>query len=103
MAQEQKKRSKKLCVFIAGFLTAVIAFAVENDIARRVTTSEFCGTKCHEMGGVFRGWKASPLYVNEMGSVTHCADCHLPQQQKFFARTADELYEGTKNITRHLF
>ena len=29
--------------------------------------------------------------------------CHLPPQEKYFARTADELYEGTKNLSRHFF
>jgi nitrate/TMAO reductase-like tetraheme cytochrome c subunit len=99
MADEKKKI--KWRVFAAGFAAAVIAFAIENDIAQWVTRSEFCGTACHEMEGVYRGWKASPLYANDMGSVTHCADCHLPGQKDYFARTADELYEGTKNLYKH--
>lgn len=102
MAEEKKKKSK-LWVFAAGFVAAIVAFAVENDIAQRVTTSEFCGTTCHEMDGVYRGWRASPLYANDMGSVTHCADCHLPPQKEYFCRTADEIYEGTKNICKHFF
>ena len=102
MPEEQKKKSK-WWIFGAGFVAAVAAFAVENDIAQRVTTSQFCGTTCHEMDGVYRGWKASALYANDMGSVTHCVDCHLPPQNEYFARTADELYEGTKNLSKHFF
>ena len=80
MAEENKKL--RVWVFVAGFIAAVVCFAVENDIAQRVTTSQFCGTTCHEMDGVYRSWKASPLYANDMGSVTHCADCHLPPQKE---------------------
>jgi sulfatase modifying factor 1 len=101
--EQGKKNSNIGWVFAAGFIVAIIAFAVENDIARRVTNSEFCGTGCHEMEGVYRGWKASTLYANDMGSVTHCVDCHLPPQGEYFSRTADELYEGTKNISKHFF
>ena len=100
MAPETKK-SRKWYVFAAGFVAAAVCFAIENDIAQRVTTSEFCGTTCHEMEGVYKGWKASTLYANDMGSVTHCVDCHLPPQKDYFARSADELYEGTKNIYKH--
>ena len=66
---EHKKRSRIVLIFAAGFIAAVIAFAIANDIAQRVTKSEFCGTTCHEMEGVYRGWKASGHYANDIGQL----------------------------------
>ena len=101
MAGKTNKEIENRVDVSAGFVIAVLCFAVVNDIAQRVTTSEFCGTTCHEMDGVYRGWKASEHYANRTGSLTHCVDCHLPPQAEYFARSANELYEGTKDIFRH--
>jgi nitrate/TMAO reductase-like tetraheme cytochrome c subunit len=101
MADEKKK--SRAWFFVVGFAAAVAAFAVTNPIKERVTSSEFCGTTCHEMEGVYRAWKTSPLYANKMGSVTHCVDCHLPPPNEYFARTAREVYEGSRNIYNHFW
>ncbi|MDO8303372.1 MAG: NapC/NirT family cytochrome c [Sedimentisphaerales bacterium] len=101
MAEE--KRKSMFWVFVAGFAAAVAAFAIVNNAAQQTTTSQFCGSACHEMQSVYRGWKASSHYANKTGSVTNCVDCHLPPQNEYFARSAREVYEGGRNICRHFF
>ena len=93
---------KVILVFAAGFFAAVVVFLAYNALNKKVTTSKFCGTACHEMVGVYHGWQNSGHYINNSGTVTECVDCHLPPQQDHIARMGVEAREGIKNTFKHM-
>ena len=95
------KYKKGILIFACGFAGAIVCFLVLNFTLAKVSTAQFCGTVCHEMNGVYEGWKQSGHYVNTSGTVTQCVDCHLPPGEYYFERLAAEGKAGVKNIISH--
>jgi cytochrome c-type protein NapC/trimethylamine-N-oxide reductase cytochrome c-type subunit TorC len=89
--------------FLAGLVFAIACFLAVNAIARPFSTSQYCGSKCHEMGDSYRSWELSVHYANRSGVVAECVDCHLPPKEKFFAHLIAKAYAGGKDIYKHHF
>jgi len=89
--------------FIAGMVVAVLCFVAINAAMVPLSSSEYCGTKCHEMNSCYERWKLSPHYINRSGIRVECIDCHLPGKDKYFAHlTAKGIY-GVKDLYKHYF
>lgn len=66
-----------------------------------VSTSEYCGGKCHEMNTAYQTWELSSHGANKFGFRVECVDCHLPPKETFFRHVAAKGYEGGKDIYKH--
>jgi cytochrome c-type protein NapC/trimethylamine-N-oxide reductase cytochrome c-type subunit TorC len=68
-----------------------------------VSTSEYCGTNCHEMDTAYQSWKISVHGTNEKGLRADCIDCHLPSKEKYFTHIVAKAYAGGKDLYKHYF
>ncbi len=84
--------------FIGGLVFAILCFVVINAAMKPVSTSEYCGTKCHEMDTAYQSWKLSVHGANEKGLRVDCVDCHLPSKDRYFTHLVAKAYEGGKNL-----
>lgn len=98
-----KVARKYWVVFLAGFVFAIAWFLAVNAIAGPFSTSQYCGSTCHEMGDSYRSWELSVHYANRYGVVAECVDCHLPPKEKFFTHLIAKAYTGVKDICKHHF
>ena len=89
--------------FLAGLIFAVLAFIVINIAMEPVSTSEFCGSKCHEMNTAYQTWQLSHHGANKFGFRVECIDCHLPPKDEFFTHIAAKGYTGIKDMYKHKF
>ena len=89
--------------FLAGLIFAVLAFVVTNIAMEPVSTSEFCGSKCHEMNTAYQTWQLSHHGANKFGFRVECIDCHLPPKDEFFTHIAAKGYTGIKDMYKHKF
>lgn len=98
-----KVARKYWVAFLAGFAFAIVCFLALNAIAKPFSTSQYCGSKCHEMNASYRSWEISVHYANHTGVVAECTDCHLPPKEKFFTHLIAKAYAGVKDIYKHHF
>lgn len=94
---------KHAITFIAGGLFAILCFIVLNMAMKPVSTSKFCGSKCHEMETAYKTWKLSTHGANKFGVSAQCVDCHLPPKDKYFTHMAVKAYKGAKDMFIHHF
>jgi len=89
--------------FIGGFVFAILCFVVINAAMKPVSTSEYCGTNCHEMDTAYQSWKLSVHGANEKGLRAECIDCHLPSKDRYFTHLVAKAYAGGKDLYKHHF
>ncbi|MHC4571852.1 MAG: cytochrome c3 family protein [Planctomycetota bacterium] len=89
--------------FLGGFVFALLCFIVINSAMKPFSTSEYCGTKCHEMDTAYQSWKLSVHGANEEGIRVDCVDCHLPSKDKYFTHLMAKAYAGGKNLYKQYF
>ena len=94
---------KRALTFFAGLVFALLCFVSLNAAMKPVSTSEYCGTKCHEMDTAYQSWKTSVHSVNKRGLHAECIDCHLPSKDKYFTHLAAKAYAGGKDLYKHHF
>ena len=92
---------KRIRVFVAGFVVAVLCFVVLNVAMEPVSKSDYCGGKCHEMNTAYRTWELSPHGANSYGVRVECVDCHLPPKEKYFRHLLAKAYAGGKDVYKH--
>lgn len=92
---------KLIRAFVPGFIVAVLCFVALNAAMAPVSTSEYCGGKCHEMNTAYSSWELSSHGANSRGFRVECVDCHLPAKDKFFRHLLAKGYEGGKDIYKH--
>lgn len=92
---------KWIRVFVAGFAAAVFSFVLLNAAMEPLSTSEYCGGKCHEMNTAYRTWELSAHGANKYGFRVECVDCHLPAKEKYFRHVLAKGYEGGKDLYKH--
>lgn len=90
-------------VFFAGIVFAVLCFLGINLGMKPVSTSEYCGSKCHEMNVAYQSWELTEHGANHYGIRVECIDCHLPSKDKYFRHLAAKAYEGAKDVYMHHF
>lgn len=95
------KAVRPIGVFFAGTLFAILCFLGLNAAMVPVSTSEYCGSKCHEMNTAYLSWELSPHGANAHGIRVDCIDCHLPPKERYFAHIAAKAYEGAKDMYKH--
>ncbi len=89
--------------FIGGLVFAILCFVALNAAMKPVSTSEYCGTNCHEMDTAYQSWKLSVHGANEKGLRAECIDCHLPSKDKYFTHLVAKAYAGGKDLYKHHF
>ncbi len=89
--------------FAGGIVFAVICFLLINISMKPVSTSEYCGTRCHEMKTAYDSWKLTIHGVNEKGLRADCVNCHLPSKDHYFRHIAAKAIEGAKDVYKHHF
>jgi len=94
-------RTKRIRVFVAGFVMAMFCFVMLNMAMKPVSSSAYCGGKCHEMNTAYQTWELSPHGANKYGFRVECVDCHLPSKEKYFRHLAAKGYEGGKDVYKH--
>lgn len=94
---------KRIAIFLAGFIFALLCFVALNAAMVPVSKSEYCGGKCHEMNTAYLTWELSPHGSNSKGFRVECIDCHLPEKEKYFAHITAKAYEGAKDMYKHYF
>lgn len=92
-----------IVLFVAGIAFAVLCFVALNAGMARVSTAEYCGSKCHEMNTAYLTWELSPHGANAPGLRVECIDCHLPPREQYFSHVATKAYEGGKDMYVHYF
>jgi cytochrome c-type protein NapC/trimethylamine-N-oxide reductase cytochrome c-type subunit TorC len=90
-------------IFIAGFAFAIICFVVLNLAMEPVSTSEYCGSKCHEMNTAYQSWELSIHASNLNGIRVACIKCHLPPKDNYFTHLIAKAYAGGKDLYKHHF
>ncbi|MHC4663962.1 MAG: cytochrome c3 family protein [Planctomycetota bacterium] len=98
----KKLLSKSAALVAAGFVSAVVFFAVFNSASVSTSKPEFC-IKCHEMEFAYETWKTSSHHTNRGGVVVECVDCHLPSHKDTFSHFAAKGYVGTRDAVKHVF
>ena len=98
-----KAVKKRMFTFLAGIVFAVFCFIALNAAMASVSTSEYCGSKCHEMNTAYLSWELSPHGANAHGVRVECIDCHLPPKDKYFTHITAKAYTGAKDIYKHYF
>lgn len=94
---------KRGLTFLLGLIFAVLCFVALNIAMKPVSTSEYCGSKCHEMNTAYQSWKLSEHGANKYGIRVECVDCHLPSKDKFFTHITAKTYAGVKDLYKHHF
>jgi cytochrome c nitrite reductase small subunit len=94
---------KRIWTFLAGFIFAILCFVSLNVAMVPLSTSAYCGSKCHEMNKAYLTWELSTHGANSKGIRVECIDCHLPAKDKYFAHMTAKAYEGAKDIYKHYF
>ena len=94
---------KRILTFSIGFVFAILCFLGLNLAMEPVSTSEYCGGKCHEMNTAYQSWELSTHGSNKFGYRVECVDCHLPPKKDYFTHMAAKAYEGGKDIYKHYF
>lgn len=94
---------KRIRVFLVGFVMAMLCFVVLNVAMKPVSSSEYCGGKCHEMNTAYQTWELSSHGANKYGFRVECVDCHLPVKEKYFRHLVAKGYEGGKDVYKHYF
>lgn len=94
-------KRRRFRTFVAGFIAAVLCFVVLNAAMKPVSTSAYCGGKCHEMNTAYQTWELSTHGTNKLGFRVECIDCHLPPKEKYFRHIIAKGYEGGKDIYKH--
>ncbi len=89
---------KKILIFIAGLVFAVICFITINAITKPFSASEFCGSQCHIMNTAYQTWELSSHGSNEYGITVKCVDCHLPPKDKYFTHLFTKAFVGAKDF-----
>ena len=89
--------------FLVGFLFAMLCFIGINAAMEPASTSEFCGSQCHEMNTAYRTWELSVHGANNRGITVGCIDCHLPSKDDYFTHLVTKAYEGGKDLYKHYF
>lgn len=97
----RKVMKKRILTFLAGVVFAVMCFIGLDAAMKPVSTSEYCGSKCHEMNTAYLSWELSQHGANEKGIRVECIDCHLPPKEKYFTHIAAKVYAGAKDIYKH--
>ena len=100
---QPKKRLRRRHLFILGFVFPVVCFILLNMGLELVSTSEYCGSKCHEMNISYQTWELSPHASNKHGFQAECIDCHLPPREKYFTHLTAKAYSGAKDMYKHKF
>lgn len=86
-----------------GFVFAILCFIGINAAMESVSSSEYCGSKCHEMNTAYQSWEVSVHGSNANGVTIGCVDCHLPPKEKYFTHLAVKAYAGGKDLYKHYF
>ena len=97
---------KSLCVCIAftgGLFFAVICFLLINISMKPVSTSEYCGSRCHEMKTAYDSWKLTVHGINQNGLRADCVSCHLPPKDQYFRHLMAKAIAGAKDVYKHHF
>lgn len=94
-------KRKRIRVFVAGFVLAMLCFVGLNVAMKPVSNSEYCGGKCHEMNTAYQTWELSSHGANKYGFRVECVDCHLPPKEKYFRHLLAKGYEGGKDVYKH--
>jgi nitrate/TMAO reductase-like tetraheme cytochrome c subunit len=101
---EKKRRVCRVFIgLVGGFVFAVACFLLINIAMEPLSTSEYCGTACHEMQTAYDSWKLSGHAANEKGLETGCIDCHLISEDHYFRRLAAKGIAGAKDTYMHYF
>jgi nitrate/TMAO reductase-like tetraheme cytochrome c subunit len=103
MLRPRAKKISRIRPFIAGIAFAILCFIALNAAMVPVSTSEYCGSKCHEMNTAYLSWELSPHGANAHGVRVECVDCHLPPKDQYFAHIAAKARDGAKDIYKHYF
>ncbi|MHC5082979.1 MAG: cytochrome c3 family protein [Planctomycetota bacterium] len=89
--------------FISGIGFALICFLSINALMKPFSTSEYCGTACHEMNETYRTWELSHHAANADGVRAECIDCHLPPKEEYFTHLTAKAWAGGKDMYMHYF
>ena len=100
---KKRRIGAKTIVFLAGLVFALICFIALNAVMKPVSTSEYCGTNCHEMNSSYRTWELSAHGANKYGFRVECIDCHLPPKEEYFTHITAKAYAGAKDMYKHHF
>ena len=98
-----KIMKKRILTILAGVFFAILCFVALNAALVPVSTSEYCGSKCHEMSTAYLTWELSPHGSNAHGVRVECVDCHLTPKDKYFTHITAKAYAGAKDTYKHYF
>jgi cytochrome c nitrite reductase small subunit len=98
-----KKLRRYIVGFVIGVVFSVVSFLTINTVSKPFSSSEYCGSNCHEMGSAYSSWELSAHHANSKGVVVECIDCHLPPKDKFFSHMTAKVIAGVKDAFKHHF
>ncbi|MCK5174273.1 MAG: NapC/NirT family cytochrome c [Planctomycetes bacterium] len=89
--------------FFVGIAFALFCFLCINAAMGPFSTSQYCGTNCHEMDTAYQSWQVSSHGANPRGVRIDCVDCHLPTKDKYFTHLFAKAQTGAKDMWLHHF
>ena len=95
----KKERNSLVLLLLLGAIVfgLAIAFAWES-VSVKTSTNNYC-MSCHYHEMADANWKKSHHFINESGTVTDCAACHLPPKEDgVLAYTMAKARMGAKDI-----
>jgi formylglycine-generating enzyme required for sulfatase activity len=84
----------------AGILIALIFLKTGKAVVSYTSSDKYC-VSCHIHPMADASWKLSTHYNNPSGTVTHCADCHLPPEGHGYL--AAKAKHGLKDVYGYFF
>ncbi len=96
------RRHTKIIVIsiIAGILVGVTAVLLINRAYIRTTSNEYC-MSCHYHSEADEAWKQSHHFQNASGTITNCAECHLPPADGSGRQLAAKVRMGVKDLVSY--
>jgi formylglycine-generating enzyme len=96
-------KKKVILPFTTGIVFAVACYVAINFVMEPFSTSEYCGSECHEMNESYQSWELSMHGSNRFGIKVDCINCHLPPKEEFFTHITAKAYAGAKDLYMHKF
>jgi nitrate/TMAO reductase-like tetraheme cytochrome c subunit len=81
-ANKPAPRSRRLLIVCGavGLLIGVAAVAATTEMVHWSSTTEFCGTACHNMTWAKEAYERGAHFKTASGVTAGCADCHIPYE-----------------------
>ncbi len=95
-------RKKNLLLILIGIVAGIVVTAVLNTVYVKTSTNDSC-MSCHVHEAADASWMKSVHHQNASGTVTDCAECHLPPEDHVAGHFLVKTKMGIKDLFSYVF